>query len=61
MFKSKQNKNHTALVVSTLTWGIFITCGMNANAAENYKLRQALGGLTSSISFIKLMTLIRNC
>ena len=41
MFKSKQNKNHTALVVSTLTWGMFITCGMNANAAENYKLRQA--------------------
>jgi len=41
MFKSKQNKNHTALVVSTLTWGIFIACGMNANAAENYKLRQA--------------------
>jgi len=41
MFKSKQNKNHTALVVSTLTWGMFIACGMNANAAENYKLRQA--------------------
>jgi hypothetical protein len=41
MFKSKQNKNHTALAVSTLTWGIFIAFGMNANAAENYKLRQA--------------------
>jgi len=41
MYKSKQNKNHTALAVSTLTWGIFIAFGMNANAAENYKLRQA--------------------
>jgi hypothetical protein len=41
MFKSKQNKNHTALVISTLTCGVFIACGMSANAAENYKLRQS--------------------
>jgi hypothetical protein len=51
MFKSKQNTNYTALVISTLTWGVFIACGMSAHAAENFKLRQApLGGFGGDIA-----------
>ena len=41
MLTSKRKNKHTALVISTLSWGVFIACGFSAHAAENYKLRQA--------------------
>ena len=51
MLTSKRIKNQTALVISTLSWGVFIACGMNAHAAENYKLRQApLGSFGGDIA-----------
>jgi hypothetical protein len=51
MHQSKQNKHHSAIVISTLSWGVLIACGMNAHAAENYKLRQApLGSFGGDIA-----------
>ena len=51
MHKPKHNKNHSSIVISTLSWGVFIACSMNAHAAENYKLRQApLGSFGGDIA-----------
>jgi hypothetical protein len=51
MLASKREKKHTALVISTLSWGVFIACGLSAHAAENYKLRQApLGSFGGDIA-----------
>jgi hypothetical protein len=51
MHKPKHNKNRSSIVISTLSWGVFIACSMNAHAAENYKLRQApLGSFGGDIA-----------
>jgi len=51
MNQSKQNKKHSAIVISTLAWGGVIACGMNAHAAENFKLRQSpLGSFGGDIA-----------
>jgi len=51
MHQSKQNKKRSAIVISTLAWGGLIACGMNAHAAENFKLRQSpLGSFGGDIA-----------